>query len=76
MSDPMATFVVEYPCARRCQVELDLSDIHLRFTHAQMLRAAEDAHLAAHEADPVRAFRPRPEAIVRAGLVATSGGAA
>jgi hypothetical protein len=65
----MATFVVEYPCDRRCQVELDLSDIHLRFTHGQMLRTAEDAHLEAHEADAVKVFSPRPEVVVRAGVL-------
>lgn len=73
MIEPMAALVVEYPCDRRCQVELDLDGIHIRFTHGQMLRTAEDAHLAAHEVDPVKVFRPRPEAVVRAGLVASGG---
>ena len=73
--EPTATFVVEYPCDRGCQVELDLSDIHLRYTHGQMLRAAEDAHLAAHQRELVRVFSPRPEVTVRA-LSTISGRAA
>jgi hypothetical protein len=72
----MATFVVEYPCDRRCQVELDLSDIHLRFTHGQMLRTADGVHLEAHEADAVKVFNPRAEVVVRAGVLdaALTGG--
>lgn len=74
MSDLAATFVVEYPCDRMCQVELDLSDIHNRFTRGQMLRTAEDAHVEAHGREPVRVFSPRPEVTVRAALVAAVGG--
>jgi hypothetical protein len=73
MTQPMATFVVEYPCDRRCQVELDLSEIHARFTHGQMLRVAEGVHLEAHEAAAVRVFSPRPEAVVRAGVLSSVG---
>lgn len=76
MSEPMAMLVVEYACDRGCQVELDLSDIHLRYTHRQMLGAAEDAHLAAHGREPVRVFSPRPEVTVRAALVADARAAA
>jgi len=66
MTAPMATLVVEYPCARRCQVELDLTDIHIRFTHGQMLRAAESAHLQAHERAAVKTLTVGSGATVRA----------
>jgi hypothetical protein len=43
-----AMFSVEYACDRRCQVEFDLSDVHIRFTLGQMLASVEMAHDKAH----------------------------
>lgn len=68
-----ATLNVEFHCDRRCQVEFDLEDVHVRFTLGQMLSIAQSAHTDAHAAKPVKVFRYRPEVLVRAG---TLGGAA
>ncbi len=46
---PATTFAVEYPCRRHCRAELDLTGVHTRFTHAQMLRACDDLHKRLHE---------------------------
>lgn len=48
MPDPSPMFTVEYPCARHCRGELDLSGIHLRFTHGQMLRRLDELHDRLH----------------------------
>lgn len=64
-----ATLTVEYACERRCQVELDLEEVHIRFTLGQMLVAANGAHEAAHLAAPTKVFRHRPELLVRAGTL-------
>ena len=53
MSDPQATFVVEFPCNLHCRVEVDLTGVHLGFTHRQMLASADDDHKRLHEPPPV-----------------------
>lgn len=65
-----ATLTVEQECDRRCQVEFDLSEVHVRYTLGQMLAIVETAHTAAHTSDPVRVYRYRAEVLVRAGTLA------
>lgn len=50
MTGAAASFTVEYPCDRCCRAEMDLAGVHLRFTHRQMLAAAEEVHGRAHRA--------------------------
>lgn len=42
------SFTLDYDCERRCQAELDLSGVHIRYTLGQMLEAADKAHVDAH----------------------------
>ena len=64
-----ATLTVEYACDRRCQVEFDMENLHIRFTLGQMLVVTDGAHEAAHLATPTKVFRHRPEVLVRAGTL-------
>jgi hypothetical protein len=66
MTTLMATLVVEYGCTRSCQVEFDLTDVHAKYTHGQMLRTVESAHLKAHEREAVKVCTPIPDVTVRA----------
>lgn len=66
----MPSFLVEYPCERRCTVEYDLADVHTRVTRGQMLLHTKDAHDAAHKVDPPRkAYRYDQDVIVKAGAL-------
>jgi hypothetical protein len=67
-AEPAATLVVEYSCDRRCQVEVDVTDRHTRYTKHQMLSDALSAHQAAHRSDD-RVYTGRPGAVVRAGAL-------
>jgi hypothetical protein len=67
-ADYPATLSVDFSCERRCQAEVDLTDVHIRFTLGQMLTAASDAHDSAHAAPVVRAFRWHDYVLVRAGV--------
>ena len=70
MAEPMATLIVDHDCDRRCTVEYDLSDVHARVTHRQMLLHVKHAHDAAHKADPPRrAYRYDGNVIVKAGAL-------
>lgn len=60
------TYFLEFACERRCQVEFDLSEVHVRFTHGQMLEHAKAAHRAAHDV-AVKVFTFHDRTIVRAG---------
>lgn len=67
-----STLTVEFDCERGCQVELDLSDMHIRMTLGMMQQRAEHAHKAAHEAEPVKVFAFRSGvncSLVRAGVL-------
>lgn len=67
---PMAMLAVEFPCSRRCLVEADLSGVeNMRYSLGQMLSYATSAHDAAHGSEPVKVFRWRDDAIVRAGAL-------
>jgi hypothetical protein len=64
------SFTVDYDCERRCQAELDLADIHIRFTLGMMLATADRAHVDAHIADPPeKVFRVRDQLVVRASVL-------
>lgn len=63
--DTPGTFILEFDCARRCQVEFDLAEAHIRFTHGQMVEHAKAAHRAAH-AKTEKVFRFHDWTIVRA----------
>jgi hypothetical protein len=63
-------FTLEYDCERRCQAELDLSGIHIRYTLGQMIAAADQAHVEAHAARwPQKVFRACDELLVRASVL-------
>lgn len=49
VSEPQASFAVEYPCDRSCRVEVDLADTHSRFTLRQMRAEADLEHGRRHE---------------------------
>jgi hypothetical protein len=51
-----SAITVEYDCDRQCQVELDLSEAHVRMTLGMMQERTAVAHKAAHDAEPVKAF--------------------
>jgi hypothetical protein len=66
-----ATFTLEFDCDRACQVEVDLEDVHVRFTLGQMIERAKLAHADAHAREwPTRVFAWRDDVIVRATLLA------
>jgi hypothetical protein len=70
MSEPDLTFIAEYPCERRCQVEFDVTDVNARFTNNQMRLHADAAHKAAHQAEPPRrAYRFNQDVLVKAGAL-------
>lgn len=69
-ADVPATLSVDIDCERRCQVEFDLQDVHVRFTLGQMMNVVQSAHIEAHLAKPVKVFHYRPEVLVRAGTLA------
>lgn len=62
-----ATLTVEFGCDRRCQVELDLSEMHIRFTLGQMLTVVGCAHDGAH-ASVQSVFSYQKTALVRTAL--------
>lgn len=65
-----ATLTVEFGCDRACQVELDLDDVHIRFTLGQMLERARLAHADAHAREwPTRVFAWRDDVLVRAAVL-------
>jgi hypothetical protein len=66
-ADRPAALVVDYDCARRCQAEFDLADVHIRFTLGQMLAATDQVHEEAHTATE-RVYRLR-NTLVRAGVL-------
>lgn len=70
MTESMATLVVEFGCARSCQVEYDLTDVARQHTQGQMLRTVEAAHLMAHEREAVKECTPIPDVTVRAVALA------
>jgi hypothetical protein len=47
--NPQAVFLVDYPCERHCQVELDLTDMHKQFTLRQMWASADHQHGLRHK---------------------------
>lgn len=49
MSEPQETFLVDYPCDRHCQVEIDLTEVHTKFTIRQARSLAEAEHRERHE---------------------------
>lgn len=53
MSDE--SYFAEYPCDWACRIELTLDDIQPQFTHGQMRRAADDAHVTVHAGGQVLA---------------------
>lgn len=66
-----STITVEFGCERQCQVELDLSEAPARMTLGMMQDRAENAHEAAHEAEPVKVFTHRAgvnHSVVRANV--------
>ncbi len=67
-TQPAATLLVEYPCDRHCQVELDLADATTRHTYRQMLVRAQRAHDAAHKAALAKVITYR-DATIRAGVL-------
>lgn len=64
MAEPMVSFIVEYPCARGCQVEYDVTDVHARATRHQMQLHADAAHKQAHRLAAQRTFRYDPDVTV------------
>jgi hypothetical protein len=62
------SFVVDYDCERRCQAEVDLSGIHIRFTLGQMVEKADRAHVDAHLARQTH-YRVGDEVVVRASVL-------
>ena len=64
----MVSFIAEYPCERRCQVEFDVTDVNVRFTNQQMRLHTKAAHDAAHNVDPPRkTYRYDQDVLVKAG---------
>jgi hypothetical protein len=53
VSEPQATFTVEYPCDLHCRIEVHLDGVHLGFTHRQMRSNADAEHKQRHEPLPV-----------------------
>jgi hypothetical protein len=69
-AEPAATFVVDYPCERRCRVEYDTTDVNARTTHGQLQLRTEAAHKAAHKADPpVKVYTWHGDILVKAGAL-------
>ncbi len=48
MTDSIEFFTVEYRCDWACRIELDLTDLHDRFTRARMRKLVNDCHLMVH----------------------------
>jgi len=67
-ADLPATFTADFNCERRCQVELDLDGVTIRFTLGRMIAYAERAHDAAHRASE-RVFRYEAAILVRAAVL-------
>lgn len=62
-ASPQASFTVEYPCAKHCSVEVDLSEVSQQFTLRQMWANAHQQHEKRHAPAP----EPSP---VQAGVAA------
>lgn len=65
--DLPGTYFLEFNCERLCQVEFDLAEVHIRFTHGQMLEHAKAAHSAAHGAAE-KVFNFHDRALVKAQI--------
>lgn len=70
-AEVFASYTQDFDCDRRCQVEIDLVDIHVRFTLGMMIAKAEVAHKQAHKAAEAT-FRADTATIVRAGVLAVA----
>lgn len=64
-----AAIIVDYACERRCQVEIDLSEVHARTTVNKVVEMARHAHDSAHAAEPHRHYRISDAVLVRAEAV-------